>query len=86
MKGAIIMTVNWDAFNHASHAPQLRSCNYYVQYMCTVLRIHVYITCTVIDAQLCVYLREVVNWCICIMSSNVHLLTVYIIVWICRAS
>ena len=58
MKGAIIMTVNWDAFNHASHAPQLRSCNYYVQYMCTVLHIHglVHACMYVIDmyaAQLC---------------------------------
>ena len=24
------MAVNWGAFDHASHVPQLRSCNYYV--------------------------------------------------------
>ena len=24
------LTCNWDAFDHASHAPQVRACNYYL--------------------------------------------------------
>ena len=26
----IVARLNWGAFDHESHAPQLRSCNYYV--------------------------------------------------------
>ena len=26
----IVARLNWGAFDHASHAPQLRSCNYYL--------------------------------------------------------
>ena len=25
-----LQDLNWGAFDHASHAPQLRSCNYYI--------------------------------------------------------
>ena len=28
-----LQNLNWDAFDHASHAPQLKSCNYYM-YVC----------------------------------------------------
>ena len=31
MDNKIVARLNWGAFDHASHAPQLRSCNYYLQ-------------------------------------------------------
>ena len=30
MANKIVARLNWGAFNHAFHAPQLRSCNYYI--------------------------------------------------------
>ena len=33
-----LQDLNWGAFDHASHVPQLRSCNYYnIQWACIVV-------------------------------------------------
>ena len=32
MANKIVARLNWGAFNHASHVPQLRYCNYYLYY------------------------------------------------------
>ena len=56
------MTINWGAFDHASHAPQLRSCNYYNIIYSTNMYIHVHATlsgvgnsCTGLHADVCLH-------------------------------
>ena len=29
----LLHALTWGAFNHASHAPQVRACKYYIQYV-----------------------------------------------------
>ena len=51
MKGGHAQTnqlhdINWGAFNHTSHAPQLMSCDYYVSvihYVCVCVCVRVYV-------------------------------------------
>ena len=60
------MTINWGAFDHASHVPQLRSCNYYNIIYSTNMYIHVHATlsgvagvansCTGLHADVCIIL------------------------------
>ena len=35
-----LQDLNWGAFDHASHAPQLRSCNYNVQLILWQANVH----------------------------------------------
>ena len=44
--------INWDALNHAFHAPQLMSCNYYNMYVCVCVCVCVCRVCVCMHAML----------------------------------
>ena len=67
-----LQDLNWGAFDHASHAPQLRSCNYYLclcvcvcVYVCMCVCVYVYAcVCVYVCVCVCVY----VCTCVCVCS------------------
>ena len=47
----LLHALTWGTFNHASHAPLVRACNYYMSVClceCTCIHMHVHCMCTFI--------------------------------------
>ena len=60
--------LNWGAFDHASHAPQLRSCNYYVC-VCVCVCVHVCVhTCVCVGVGVCMHTCVCVCMCACVCA------------------
>ena len=62
VKGMELLNLDWGAFDHASHAAQLRSCNHYLLHHLSFMHIHVH--------TVHVYCKLTVYMCTCVCPHH----------------